>query len=108
MRSANVEAKLKCPLLGNNRLDDAKADRVIKLLRSTYADFGPTLAAEKLRTKHGIDLARGVIQIGFTVNRPRSARRHQRKALNVYLPRDLHDLCGRKIEPVHDFDCVVI
>jgi winged helix-turn helix protein len=35
----------------SNRLDDAMADRVIKLPRSTYADFGPTLAAEKLRTK---------------------------------------------------------
>lgn len=35
----------------NNRLDDAMADQVIKLLRSTYADFGPTLATEKLRTK---------------------------------------------------------
>ena len=33
------------------------ADQVIKLLRSTYADFGPTLAAEKLRERHGIDLA---------------------------------------------------
>ena len=30
----------------NNRLHDAIADQVIKLLRSTYADFGPTLAAE--------------------------------------------------------------
>jgi hypothetical protein len=37
----------------NNRLDEALADRVIKILRSTYADFGPTLATEKLRTKHG-------------------------------------------------------
>jgi hypothetical protein len=26
-----------------NRLDDDTADRVIKLLRSTYAEFGPTL-----------------------------------------------------------------
>ena len=46
----------------NNRLEDAKADQVIKLLRSTYADFGPTLAAEKLRTKHGIDLAKETVR----------------------------------------------
>lgn len=38
------------------------ADQVIKLLRSTYADFGPTLAAEKLRTKHGIDLAKETVR----------------------------------------------
>jgi hypothetical protein len=46
----------------NNRLDDAMADRVIKLLRSTYADFGPTLATEKLRSKHGIDLAKETVR----------------------------------------------
>jgi hypothetical protein len=38
--------------------NDAIADQVIKLLRSTYADFGPTLAVEKLRTNRGIDLAK--------------------------------------------------
>jgi Helix-turn-helix domain len=46
----------------NNRLDEALADRVIKLLRSTYADFGPTLATEKLRTKYGIDLAKETVR----------------------------------------------
>jgi len=46
----------------NDRLDDALADQVIKILRSTYADFGPTLATEKLRTKHGIDLAKETVR----------------------------------------------
>jgi hypothetical protein len=46
----------------NNRLDDGVADRVIKILRSTYADFGPTLATEKLRTKHGIELAKETVR----------------------------------------------
>src|SRR5258706_4561526 len=46
----------------NNRLDEALADQVIKILRSTYADFGPTLAPEKLRTKHGIDLAKETVR----------------------------------------------
>jgi hypothetical protein len=48
----------------NNRLVEALADRVIKILRSTYADFGPTLATEneKLRTKHGIDLAKETVR----------------------------------------------
>jgi hypothetical protein len=46
----------------NNRLDETLADRVIKILRSTYADFGPTLATEKLRTKHGIDLAKETVR----------------------------------------------
>src|ERR1700722_17182661 len=42
----------------DNRTDDALADAIIKILRSTYADFGPTLGTEKLRTQHGIDLAK--------------------------------------------------
>lgn len=61
----------------NNRLDEDLADRVIKILRSTYADFGPTLAAEKLRTKHGIDLAKETIrrlQIAMGLWIPRKLR----------------------------------
>jgi hypothetical protein len=46
----------------DNRLDETLADQVIKILRSTYADFGPTLATEKLITKHGIDLAKATLR----------------------------------------------
>jgi Winged helix-turn helix len=46
----------------NNRTDDALADAVIKILRSTHADFGPTLASEKLRTQHGIDLVKETVR----------------------------------------------
>ena len=38
-----VAAKFRCPHLAKFK----------KILRSTYADFVPTLATEKLRTKHG-------------------------------------------------------
>jgi hypothetical protein len=41
----------------NRRLKSAVADHAFGILRSTYADFGPTLAAEKLRERHGVDLA---------------------------------------------------
>jgi hypothetical protein len=43
------------------RRDDT-ADWVIKLLRSTYAGFGPTSVTEELRTKHGIDLAKETVR----------------------------------------------
>ncbi len=42
---------------GNRRLKSAVAEHAFGILRSTYADFGPTLAAEKLRERHGVDLA---------------------------------------------------
>ena|SRR6185503_10868945 len=41
----------------NNRLKDAVADQAFRIIRAQYADFGPTLAAEKLRERHGVDLA---------------------------------------------------
>ena len=56
--------RLKCVLISrhrnrpsNNRLKDAVADQVFGIIRAHYADFGPTLAAEKLRERHGVDLA---------------------------------------------------
>jgi hypothetical protein len=41
----------------NRRLKPEAAEHAFGILRSTYADFGPTLAAEKLRERHGVDLA---------------------------------------------------
>jgi len=42
---------------GNRRLKSPVADRAFGIVRELYADFGPTLAAEKLRERHGINLA---------------------------------------------------
>jgi hypothetical protein len=41
----------------NRRLKSDAAEHAFGILRSTYPDFGPTLAAEKLRERHGVDLA---------------------------------------------------
>ena len=41
----------------NRRPKSDVAEHACGILRSTYADFGPTLAAEKLRERHGVDLA---------------------------------------------------
>jgi hypothetical protein len=41
----------------NRRLKSTVAEHAFGIPRSTYADFGPTLAAEKLRERHGVDLA---------------------------------------------------
>src|ERR1700683_2993860 len=42
---------------GNRRLKAERADEAFGIIKAQYADFGPTLAAEKLRERHGIDLA---------------------------------------------------
>jgi transposase len=42
---------------GNHQLPPGKAQRALTLIHERYPDFGPTLACEKLRECHGIDLA---------------------------------------------------
>ncbi|MCP3723060.1 helix-turn-helix domain-containing protein, partial [Paraburkholderia sp. CNPSo 3272] len=46
----------------NNRLDRVTADRALSIVRERYADFGPTLACEKLRECHGIQLAKETLR----------------------------------------------
>jgi hypothetical protein len=46
----------------NNRLDSAIANRALAIIRERYADFGPTLACEKLCECHGIHLAKETIR----------------------------------------------
>jgi hypothetical protein len=73
---------------GNRRLDPALRRRVIELYRAQYPDFGPTLAAEKLRERDGIEinsetLRRWLTQSGDWLGRQRHRvhrRRRQRRA----------------------------
>ena len=47
---------------GNRRLDIGLARRALTIIRDRYADFGPTLAAEKLWECHGIRLAKETVR----------------------------------------------
>nr|WP_260175920.1 ISNCY family transposase [Paraburkholderia silvatlantica] len=47
---------------GNRRLDTELAQRVLTIIRDRYADFGPTLACEKLWECHGIRLAKETVR----------------------------------------------
>ncbi|XUW93146.1 ISNCY family transposase (plasmid) [Burkholderia sp. M6-3] len=47
---------------GNRKLDDGLALRALTLIRERYADFGPTLAREKLDECHGIRLAKETVR----------------------------------------------
>src|SRR6202521_31090 len=46
----------------NNRLSDAVRDHAIALVRQYYADFGPTLAAEKLGERHDVRVSRETLR----------------------------------------------
>ncbi len=47
---------------GNRRLDPGAADRALSIIHDRYADFGPTLACEKLWECHGIRLAKETVR----------------------------------------------
>jgi hypothetical protein len=67
----------------NNRLDSAKADQALSVIRDRYADFGPTLACEKLRECHGISLS--VETVRYRSRMPRFGK-VPRSAFNAHRP----------------------
>ena len=46
----------------NNRIRDGVRDYAVALVRERYADFGPTLAAEKLAERHGLRVSRETLR----------------------------------------------
>ncbi len=46
----------------NRKLSSAVRERALDLVRERYADFGPTLACEKLTEQHGFDLSRETLR----------------------------------------------
>src|SRR4029077_19398736 len=46
----------------NNRLPEAYLDLALSLVRERYADFGPTLAVEKLAAVHGCAISRETLR----------------------------------------------
>jgi transposase len=66
----------------NNRLADERRDQAVQLVRSAYADFGPTLAAEMLAERHGLKVSREtlrgwMIEAGLWLSRQQRRRLHQ-------------------------------
>jgi len=68
---------------GNHQLSDGVARRALAIIRERYADFGPTLACEKLRECHGIGLSVETVRVlmmaaGLWIpRRDRPAKVHQ-------------------------------
>ena len=62
----------------NNRLPDVLRNQAVALVREHYADFGPTLAAEKLADRHDVRVSRETLRswmIQAGVWRPRAERK---------------------------------
>ena len=75
---------------GNRLISPAVRERIMELVRDHYADFGPTLAHEKLTENHGAGvsvetLRKWMIETGLWVPRARRrGRPHQRLPLDVH------------------------
>jgi transposase len=46
----------------NNRISSGVRDYALTIVRERYADFGPTLAAEKLAEQHGLRVSRETLR----------------------------------------------
>src|SRR5271169_965950 len=83
-----------CP--GNRRKPEALRRAVLAIIREWYWDFGPTLAAEKLREMHGIALGRETLRL-WMIEAEIWADRKQR-AKRVHQPRPRRACVGELVQ----------
>jgi transposase len=80
----------------NRKLSAVLRERALDLVRGRYADFGPTLACEKLTERYGIDISREtlrswMIDAGLWVPRSQRPRR-------VHQPRQRRSALGELVQ----------
>ena len=80
----------------NRRLTESLKLRVLRLIRENYSDFGPTLAAEKLRERHDIRLSIETVRNWMTSEGLWVP--HARRKSRVYQPRHRRDCLGELIQ----------
>ncbi len=71
-------------------------ETVLAIVRERYADFGPTLAAEKLREVHGITLGRQTLRLWMIADGLWCDRKQRRK--QVHQPRHRRDCIGELVQ----------
>jgi len=81
---------------GNHQLVPQLANSALTIIRERYADFGPTLACEKLRELHGITLAKETVRRLMT-EAGLWTPRLQRSA-KIYQPRNRRHCVGELIQ----------
>ena len=74
----------------NNRIDPAIRDFAVTLVRETYIDFGPTLAAEKLEEDHGLKVSRETLRKWMQDAGIWLSRKHRRTFHQLRLRRECY------------------
>lgn len=80
----------------NNQLKEGLAKKALELVLSDYDDFGPTLACEKLRDKHGVILSKETLRqlmIGAGLWTPKGVRR-----VALHQPRERRPCRGELVQ----------
>jgi len=81
---------------GNHSLPESLKLRILALLHENYSDFGPTLAAEKLRERHDITVSVETLRKWMTADGLWIP--HVRRKPRVYQPRYRRDCVGELIQ----------
>jgi transposase len=81
---------------GNHQLAPHLANSVLTIIRERYADFGPTLACEKLREIHGLVVGKETVRRLMTEAGFWTPRRQ--RAAKVYQPRNRRHCVGELIQ----------
>ena len=81
---------------GNRQLMPDLGERALRIIRERYADFGPSLACEKLAEVHGLYLAKETVrklmtQAGLWIPR-------KQRATKIQQPRYRRACCGELIQ----------
>ena len=82
--------------LSNNRLPEAYRDLALSIVRDRYADFGPTLAAEKLAEHHGCSVSRETLRGWMIADGLWRDRRH--RLPSPHQPRRRRDCLGELVQ----------
>src|SRR5262245_2013464 len=80
----------------NRRKPEALRRAVLAMIREWYWDFGPTLAAEKLREVHGVRLGRETLRLWMIEAGLWRDRKQRRK--RVHQPRYRRDCVGELVQ----------
>jgi hypothetical protein len=79
----------------NNQIHHAKRDYALTLIKETYADFGPTLAAEMLAEHHGFNVSRETLRKWMVEDGIWLPRKERRK---LHQPRLRRECYGELIQ----------
>jgi len=80
----------------NRRKPEELRDKALAIIREQYWDFGPTLAAEKLREGHGIALGRETLRLWMIAAGIWADRKQRRKP--VHQPRHRRECVGELVQ----------